>query len=71
VQAKHDEEPAQYLIRGNPVFNGLVPGFRRDDVWIPSFAGMTMLMAHSPIMTQSIRGNEKVLTFYETIKIDY
>ncbi len=34
-------QPAPYLIRGNPVFV-LVPGLRRDDVWIPAFAGMTV-----------------------------
>jgi len=36
VQAKHDEEPAPYPIRENPVsIKVLVPGLRRDDVWIP------------------------------------
>ncbi len=30
-------------IRGNPLLSKLVPGFRRDDVWIPAFAGMTTL----------------------------
>jgi hypothetical protein len=34
-------KPAPYLIRGNPVIKTLVPCFRRDDVWIPAFAGMT------------------------------
>jgi hypothetical protein len=34
-QAKRDDEPAPYLIRGNPVLLlYLVPDFRRDDVWI-------------------------------------
>jgi len=32
---------APYSIRGNPVLKILVPCFRRDDVWIPAFAGMT------------------------------
>jgi len=34
---------APHLMRGNPVgvFKILVPGFRRDDAWIPAFAGMT------------------------------
>ncbi len=47
VQAKRDEEPAPDSIRGNPGDMGLVPGFRRDDVW------MTALMALSAITTQS------------------
>ena len=33
-------KPAPYLIRGNPVYKILVPCFRRDNVWIPAFAGM-------------------------------
>jgi hypothetical protein len=33
--------PAPDLIRGDSVFL-LVPSFRRDDVWIPAFAGMTV-----------------------------
>jgi hypothetical protein len=53
VQAKRDFEPAPYLIRGNPVINRLVPGLRRDNVWIPAFAGMTILLVFSPITTQS------------------
>jgi hypothetical protein len=42
VQAKRDEEPAPFLtralqgIRGNPVLLKLVPGMRRDDVWMPA-----------------------------------
>jgi alcohol dehydrogenase, propanol-preferring len=40
------------------LFNVLVPGLRRDDVWIPArvpfrvFAGMTLLMTLSPIATK-------------------
>ena len=37
-------KPAPYLIRGNPVLNILVPCFRRDDAWIPAFAGMTVFV---------------------------
>ncbi len=33
-------KPAADSIRGNPLFEKLVPGFRRDDVWIVAFAGM-------------------------------
>jgi hypothetical protein len=35
------------------LFTVLVPGLRRDDVWIPAFAGMTILK-YFPIATQSL-----------------
>ncbi len=51
IPAKRDEEPAPYMIRGNPVLSYLVPDFRRDDVWMPIrvpfrvFIGDTILIA--------------------------
>ena len=46
--------PCKRSATRNPVFLlYLVPDFRRDDVWIPACAGMTVLMALSPITTQS------------------
>ncbi len=39
--------------RSGGIHMGLVPGFRRDDVWMPASAGMTALTALSAITTQS------------------
>jgi hypothetical protein len=47
VQAKRDTESSKML---------MVPRFRGDGVWIPAFAGMTILLAHSPIMTLPQKG---------------
>jgi hypothetical protein len=65
IPAKRDEEPAPYLIRGNPVILlYLVPDFRRDDVWMSArvpfrvFAGMTILKLFSPIAAQSLAGGD-------------
>ena len=34
-------------------------GLRRDDVWMPAFAGMTVLMVLSAIATQSLLRNDE------------
>jgi Domain of unknown function (DUF4381) len=46
-------KPVPHLIRGNPVFKVLVPCFRRDDVWIPAFAGMTPFPLSDASMSNS------------------
>jgi hypothetical protein len=57
-QAKRDPESSNFE---------LVPVFRRDDVWIPAFAGMTTLMVISGITTQSRRPeSSQIISSYKS-----
>jgi hypothetical protein len=66
-QAPESRDPAE---NRHPVFD-MVPDFRRDDVWTPAFAGVTIQEAFCLTIKVAVSCPESLAISYELSAISY